>query len=568
MTAAPAATPPAAPAPGTLDRALRALDIQPRPFRALLSCLILMDLRGFHYGKATGTGPNAVVSPLYWVVGQFLTVSLLLSAALYARVDAAFFAFAGLATAAVLMLSAVVVELNEAALDARDALIVGHRPLHPRTYAAARMVNLLFYVALLGTSLTIFPAVVGAGLRDAGPWYLPAYVFASALVNVGVAAAVLLLLTSLGAGPALDSARAILAWTQIVLILVVFYGAQLMLRQATGGVELFAARPPAWLTALPLHALGRWVAEVAAAPRPEHLGQAAAALGLVLALVGAAVLRLSRAYAGAHAGARAWRRVHAPRPPAPGTLQGTLLQWICPDRQQGAAFWLVRAHLRRDPELAMRTWPTLATALAALLLGALTDQLADPLAGGDPTKAVLPLAVAALLASAVPVAVQNLAFSRDPQASSLLATAPLRDPAAFLAGVRKALLASVFAPAVLALAVTLAVLWRDPLHALVHAALTWVLIDGAARVSVPAVLRGLPFAQPMVRGATLGGIALVSAAVFAAASTAGAAYLFAARAGSPGLLGAGLLLGFALALTERWSAARARELLEGRRAAH
>ena len=36
-----------------------------------------MDLRGSHYERATGTKPNAVVSPLFWVLGQFLLASCL-----------------------------------------------------------------------------------------------------------------------------------------------------------------------------------------------------------------------------------------------------------------------------------------------------------------------------------------------------------------------------------------------------------------------------------------------------------------------------------------------------------
>lgn len=538
------------------DRLLRRYDLQPRPFKALLRALLLMDLRSFHYGNATGTGANELLPPLFWVVGQFLTISLLLSAFLIGRADVYFFSFAGLATCMLLVLSAVVVEFNEAALDPGDAGVLGHRPLHPRTYAAARLGNFLCYVALLGTALTIFPAIVGAGLRDAGPLFLPAYAFASALASVATASGILLLYLALGAGEALDQVKSVLAWTQILVLLVVFYGAQLALNKATGGVELFAAKPPEWLHSLPPAWIAWWVTEVSRAPRPGLLVHAAGGAAVVLVLAGAAGWRLSLAYARTQASGSAWRRVTLPEPAAAGTVGAGLARLWAAGREQAAGYWLTRTMFRRDAELSMRSWPTLGMAAAALVLGVFTDQFADPLTSSGP-QAVLPIAVYALLASAVPLVAQNMSFSRDPNAAWLLRAAPLRDPARFMAGARQAMLASVFLPVILVFFAALAFVWRDPLHAAIHAGITWLVLEGVARISFVSVLRGVPFAQPMARGAATGAIMIVSASLTGVCMIVGLVHFYAAR--HPAALAgftAGLLL--AVLVLDRWAARRIR----------
>ena len=147
---------------------LAACGIEPRGFLALLRALVLMDLRGQHFGRATATQPHFLVSPLFWVVGQCLFISALASLLLFCRVDVFFFAFANLALSMLLIASTLLVEFHEVVLDPQDLDVIGHRPIAPRTYAAARFANLLWYVALMYLALNLFPFLLGNGLPDAG----------------------------------------------------------------------------------------------------------------------------------------------------------------------------------------------------------------------------------------------------------------------------------------------------------------------------------------------------------------------------------------------------------------
>ena len=118
---------------------------------------------------------------------------MLVSLVLFMRVNVAFFALANLSLTLLLVFSALVVEFHEAVLDPADTDILGHRPIHAKTYAAARGSTLIAYVLLMTGCLSIFPSVLGAGLRDSSLLFAVAYPVAAALTGMAAAAIVVLL---------------------------------------------------------------------------------------------------------------------------------------------------------------------------------------------------------------------------------------------------------------------------------------------------------------------------------------------------------------------------------------
>jgi len=485
--------------------------------RGLLKTLLLVDLRGQHYGAATNTGAGAVIPPLYWVVGQFLAVSWLLTAAMIARVDLAFFAATSLGVGALLVLSAVVVEFHEAVLDPADVEILGHRPILPRTYAGARMANLAFYVGLMTAAVTLFPTVVGVAEPQAGWLWLLVYPLAQVAVCAAVASGAALAWVHLGRGQTLVGLRTLLAWIQIIAILVIFYGGQLMLRNGTGSVERWAAHPPDWFRWLPTTLVGDWVARVAAAPTPEDLGLAAALLVGALAVSAAALVSRGAGWSASRGGATTHAPAEVDDRPLRGTILGPWLRRLTRTRQEAVGAWLVLTALARDPELRMRSVPALATATAAVLLGLGTDQYGDPLAGLS-TDVVLPLAAVVLLAAALPQLAHNLSVSRDHAAAWLLAQAPARDPAALRRGARRAAVGVVVGPPVVILGVLGALRWDPWWHGLLFALASWLVIVICAQLSFPAALPGLPLSRRPRRGGALGPVVIVAAGVGSVAS--------------------------------------------------
>jgi hypothetical protein len=177
------------------NRVLRRLGISVRPFRALLRAYVLMDFRSQQFGRATAVKPKDLITPLFWVVGQYLLLSVIACTVMFARVDAFFFALVNLGVSMLVIATSLIVEFNEVVLDGEDLNIIGHQPIPVRTYSAARLANLCAYVFLMTVALNLFPAIIGLGLRDAGWLYLPAYVAAAFLGNLGVVGALLLLYT-------------------------------------------------------------------------------------------------------------------------------------------------------------------------------------------------------------------------------------------------------------------------------------------------------------------------------------------------------------------------------------
>jgi hypothetical protein len=496
---------------------LRLLGIDPRGWAALTRALILMDLRGQHYARATANQPHYTLSALFWVVGQCLALSALTSLLLFTRVGVWFYAFVGLTQSMLVLATAVLVEFQEIVLDPRDLDLLGHRPLTPRTYAAARFTNLLFYFGLLCLALNLFPLLVGAGLRDAGPWYIPAYLTASLAGNLCMLAAVILVLSFAGASERIEGLKEVLAWTQIVLVFVIFYGGQLMLRDDTHAIQMWGAYPPDWVRYLPPTWLANFVEEAAVGPTAQTLATGGMILAVAILAVALTVVRLSWLYRrmqpAAHAG-----RVR-PMPAARvGGLSSAGLFTHGPEERLG--FWMCRTFLRRDANLAMRCLLAFNLAVAAAVLGLASSQFANPMRERDPARVLLPMLTVYLIALAVPVVVYNLKYCKDNAGSWLLRAAPVRRPGGIGRGACKAVLLWLVTPMCLGFGVVATWAWQDPVAGLLHAGLAWALSWPAALAGLWLLAGGLPFSQPPVRGGSLGMPPLPMSALGVVGSTA------------------------------------------------
>jgi hypothetical protein len=483
--------------------------IEPERFRALVRALLLMDLRNQAYTRATATKRYHVITPLFWVVGQCLTVSAVTSLVLFTRVDCFCFALTGLATSMLVLAATVVVEYHEIVLDPRDVEIIGVRPITLKTYVAARFANLLFYLTLMFLALNLFPMILGAGLRDAGLYYAPAYLTA-ALAGNAVVVAVVVGLLSLGSGPeGLKSLKELLAWTQIVLILVVGYGAQLLLRDQAHALEVWAAFPPRWLDALPPAWLARFVAEATGA---RLLAMAPVLIAVAGAAAAATIWRLLRLYRGMHEACRSV--VSRPMPPERvGSLATPLDRLWARDREERVGYWLGKTMLARDSELKIRCLLPLNMALAVVIVGLAAGQFADPLRIDEARLIVLPVLSIYLIALAVPPILYNLSFSRNFAAAWVMTTAPLDHPAGLALGMCKAVFLRVVLPLCALWAIVALAAWRDPASALLHAALAAGLSWLLGLVALVLIVRDPPLSSPVVLGGSIGPLALPMAAL-------------------------------------------------------
>lgn len=515
-----------------------------RALKALLGAFLRMELRNQAYAAATGAKPAEALPPLFWVLGQFLATSMLTSLTLFLRVPADFFAAASLGVTTVLLGSALIVEFHEVAFQPDDAQVLGHRPLPLGTYAKARLLNLLAYVALFALATAVFPGVLGAALFDSGPHFTWAFVAANLAVSLGVAALVVGAFAAFGAGW-MTRVRGLLAWVQIAAILVAFYGAQMLLRRADGSLEVFALRPPDWLWVTPWGALGAGVAAAGAGRLSAAVLPLSAGLVGGAALVAVAAAALGRSWRGLRSGAEVSVAAVEHVGVAGGTVRVGWAARLTQSRSEAAGFFLTRTLLARDGDARLRALPALGMPISALALGVLSDQLGDPFAarGGG---VVLSLTVSVLLAGAVPALLAAVVAGKDEGAAALFWTAPLASLEPVVRGAAKAALLRFVGPVLLAFGAAVAWWWRAPVHAALEVLFALLLVLHAWAMAQPKLLDQVPFSGRAVRGASLGPVALLGAVCTAfgmgvAAIRYAAGPSFAAQAAVLAVLGAAYL---------------------------
>jgi len=524
-----------------VNRWLESLGIRPRPYRALVWALWTMDLRGQHFAKSTGVQPKMLMSPLFWVVGQCLTMSFILAMVLFARVDLRFYVFANLSLSTLLLATMVLVEFHEVVLDPADLDTIRHRPIPLRTYAAARFSNLLGYVGLMGFALTVFPAIIGMGQVEAGWLYLPAYLCASFAASM---LAVALVVWTLSVGGGLGQLKDLLAWSQILGILVLGYGAQFVFRDDTHRLFVWAAFPPPWRANLPTEWLARFVESASVEPGSAQLLQGLGLLALGLAAGASVVFRLRALYTGP-----AIPTSHSERvlPPAQVGQLPTRLGPLLRNPAERAGYWLALKMLARDGQLKVRVLLPLNTPIAVLILGVATAQFEPPALGGS---SVLPLvAVYGVVLSLAPVLYQ-LRVTDDPEASWVLRLAPLSRPTDLSLGAAKAVWFRVVAPISMGLAAVLFWQWSDPLSAVLHGLFAWALAWPFALAMLHLLPPGLVFSQTEARGGSIGPLAVPMAVLSSFAGLLAMAH--AASGGHPGFL----LGGIALSIPASWALRR------------
>jgi hypothetical protein len=487
------------------SRICLALGVDARALGALSRAFLLMDLRQQHYASATATKPQHIISPLFWVIGQCLTASAALSLFLFARTDVFFFSFANLSLSLLVLASVIFVEFQELILNPHDLSVIGHRAVSWRTYSVARFANLLFFVALTYTALNLIPMVMGFGLRDASFWYIPAYFIASLSGSLILVAILVLLLSFAGTSRSFDGLRAVLSWTQIVLILVIGYGGQFMLRDTSYLALMWGAFPPDWIEHLPSQWLAAFVSEACYSPSWQLLWQGLAMLSAAGLACAMAVLRLNQLYSSLQPAGR--QRKSPPRGSRPSGLASLELGWlerVLPSAEERVGFWICRTHLFRDARLFLRCLLPFHLPVAFIILGVLLDQWANPLTIRDPARVTLSILSVYLFVVAVPAVIHQLSFCEDNLGSWILLAAPLASPGAFVRGLCKAIIVFLVFPFAVVLGIVAGVAWQDWISAGLHLLLILSLAWPAALAGVWLLLRSVPFSLEPARGGALG----------------------------------------------------------------
>jgi len=374
-----------------------------------------------------------------------------------------------------------VAESSQLLFSAQEHDIVGHRPINARTLLLARALSLVGLTLLLTLSLNLAPMFMGLAAHGAEPWLPLAHLVSITLLSVFAAGAVVfvyVLLTRLIGRERFD---AVASWLQLGVSVVFIFGYQIIPRliDRAHGFRIAPALPwlmllpPAWFAALETLLAGR----PPAAWLPHLLPMAAIGIGLALALAYAAIVRLSGDYARRLAslseapGGKAERdgaerasaeraggasaepaAAAAPRRSGAGSAGfARALRTLLPDPVERASFRLAAAYMRRDRDVRMRLYPSLASYLVFPIIAFV-----------DPAKGAFAPLASVVMASMLPTAtLMTLKMSPQFAAADVFRYAPLSGTASVFHGVRKAAIVFMTLPVLVISAVLLLLALHD-----------------------------------------------------------------------------------------------------------
>ena len=459
--------------------------------RTLLRTMIRIDFRSrspLGGGRKSRRNNGLVVALLFYLaIGGMLGVS---TAVEGIGADARITLL--LTVVSVYLIFSILAEYQQILLAPEDGDILYWRPIPSRTLFVARSLHIFLYVNLLSAALLAVPSLLVALEAPANlvaTWL--AFVVAGT-ANAALTTGVTVLLYSVLLRH-VPTARLndVLVWFQVVTSLFVFLGYQALgpLLQKTlalsTGTNWIRYLPSRWFAALPemagwgvsveaLTALAFGIAATAVVlfVAVQHLApQYQSALAAQAAAAGSATVSQ-----GTHSGRRSETR-WANR----NWLPQLLGRWAIPGSAERAGFDFFLAMFRGDSRLKTALLPMSIMPLGFVLFAALQGSLLDPYATGlesvvsaDPWRAKqalrMPFIAAYFLVLVSLTLARSLSISSSWKAGWVFYASPMAQFERFHRGVVWGAVATLIAPTATLLVVLLWILWRSPLHVMVHLA--------------------------------------------------------------------------------------------------
>jgi hypothetical protein len=394
--------------------------------------------------------------------------------------------------------STMVAESSQLLFSPDEHDILGHRPITPRTLLLARSLALFGLTAMITLSLNLAPMFFGLWIEGARPWFPIVYMLSMLLIALFCAGSVVfvyVLLTKLVGRERFDSFA---SWLQLGISIAFILGYQIIPRmiERANGVHLSPAAhwvgllPPAWFAALVTLAAGSPSDKSA----PVLLPMVATGVIVTFAIAWAAIVKLSSDYARGLARLQETtmrRPARVAKVSKAGSRAGVFMplgRMLMPDPVEWESFQLAAAYMRRDRDVRMRLYPSLATYVVFPIIAFI-----------DPAKGAYLPVITIVLAAMLPAScMMTLKMSPQFAASDVFRFAPIRSTAPVFHGVRKAALLFMTLPVLLVSATLLWFALRD------H---TWLIATLPALVLVPTLslvegLAGdyLPLSIPPVTG--------------------------------------------------------------------
>lgn len=493
--------------PSFISTALARYDINARQLATLVGVYLKQDLRGgrafMQFNAREYVRGNLA---LLMLLGMYVFTGLIMGMMVFATdIDVLHFSIVIHTFTLLIVALAILAESGNVIFNESEADILGHLPISSRTYFAAKVLNLFLFTSMLAAAANLFPAIFGSRAAGANLLFVPAHAL-SALLDALLATA--LIVTSYGILMRMvgrERFDSIIAYSQIILVLVFMFGFQIMprvmdvqaMQLARGFRWYYLLFPPAWFAGVTLVLIGK----------PQLYALALAGIGITtLMVLGQLAIRKVGSDYSSFVARLTYRegtqkRAAGHTPISAPTGKRGLADWLksvwLARPAERAAFDLVSIYLRRNREVKVRLYPSLAYFVFVPLLAIFSEGLPDPFSrrGVDAYSLMGALMICYVALTAVEV----LRFSEHHEAADIFRFAPIARLGDVHSGFRKAVMTWVALPGFAVLFVLYAILWRSPLHAALLLA-PWIIITPAALMLGFLFRETLPLARKYQKG--------------------------------------------------------------------
>src|SRR5215470_9596834 len=359
--------------------------IDPRQVWSLFVAFLMQDLRSgksslsFRRGEYTGSNWGMILTlAIYSLLG------LTMGSLVMVHVDALLFSAMVLSFTLFIVALALSAESGNVILNESEADILGHLPIGSRSLFVAKILNLLAFTLALAAAANLFPTFFGVWAGGSNIFFIPGHIISATMVSLFATAVIVVsygVLMRLVSKERFDN---IVAYSQTVLTLVFMLGPQLLprlmnknrLNLAAGFERYFLVYPPAWFSGITMLFVGRF--------DRFSLALSAIAIASLLILGTIALRKVAFGYSGlagelaatsggtgrAEAGSQGER---ASRPAIEAIKRRVLRSPV-----ERAVFDLVTIYLRKNREIKVRLYPTLAYFIFYPLIAIFSEGLFDP----------------------------------------------------------------------------------------------------------------------------------------------------------------------------------------------
>jgi len=391
-----------------------------------------------------------------------------------------------------LVAATILVEFHSVVISPDDHAVLGHLPISSRTYFAARLANLLFYVLILATALGLPSMVAFFFAAGVNPLIGVAGILGIYLAAVTVAMAMVGLYAGLLHLVSPARLKRVLTYVQIALSMAV-YGSylflpQIMTREALAGLANARSR---WLFADPASWFASYLEIAAGRAGPAELAAAASSFVLLVTLATVAFRYVSLDYserlaalATSSGGTRA----------APGASRRA---WLFRGGEGRAVALLVRNQFKQDMKFRLGVLSIFPLTIFYFLYGLRGGPMPDPFvstAKGAGQWFLLHFAMLAFPMMLLP----NLSRSDAFRASWIYYATPA-SKARLILSMKNFVMAYFVLPYLALVAVLLAFYFASLVHVLIHVTIL-ALVGNITLMIAIRLLPHLPFSRPIQKG--------------------------------------------------------------------